>query len=110
MHVTLARNDGKLSDDQIKSRLLAAGQQLLPAVVEKEIKLQKLGGSAFTYFYFEVTDSRADPVQGTRSIVRGLGRGTRYVCEFVMSTKQKNAGVKSQILNSLRTIDIQPKK
>jgi len=110
MHVTLAKNDGKLSDDQIKGRLLTAGQRLLPAVVEKEIKLQKLGGSTFTYFYFELTDSRTDPSQGNRSIVQGLGRGTRYVCEFVMLTSRKNAEVKAQVLNSLRSIDIRAKK
>jgi hypothetical protein len=110
MHVVLAKNDGKLSDDQIKGRLLTAGQRLLPAVVEKEIKLQKLGGSTFTYFYFELTDSRTDPSQGGRSIVQGLGRSTRYVCEFVMSTGRKNADVKAQILNSLRSIDIRAKK
>ena len=56
MHVVLAKNDGKLSDDQIKDRLLTAGQRLLPDVVEKEIKVQKLGGSSFTYFYFDLTD------------------------------------------------------
>jgi len=110
MHVVLAKNDGKLSDDQIKGRLLTAGQRLLPAVVEKEIKLQKLGGSAFTYFYFELTDSRADPSQGSRSIVQGLGRSAGYVCEFVMSTSRKNAETKAQILNSLRSIEIRTKK
>ena len=110
MHVTLARNDGKLSDDQIKGRLLAAGQRLLPAVVEKEIKLQKLGGNTFTYFYFELTDNRTDPSQGNRSIVQGLGRSTRYVCEFVMSTRRKSADVNAQVLNSLRSIDIRAKK
>ena len=110
MHVVLAKNDGKLSDDQIKDRLLTAGQRLLPDVVEKEIKVQKLGGSSFTYFYFDLTDSRTDPVQGGRSIVQGLGRSTGYVCEFVMSTSRKNADVKAQILNALRSIDIRTKK
>jgi hypothetical protein len=110
MHVTLAKNDGKLSDDQIKGRLLAVGQKLLPAVVEKEVKLQKLGGNTFTYFYFELTDSRTDPTGGNRSIVQGLGRGTQYVCEFVMLTSRKNADIKAQVLNSLRTIDIRARK
>jgi hypothetical protein len=110
MHVMLVRSNGKLSDDQIKGRLLAAGQRLLPAVVEKEIKVQKLGGSTFTYFYFELTDGRADPVQGSRTIVQGLGRSDGYVSEFVMSTTRKNADVKAQILSSLRSIEIQTKK
>jgi hypothetical protein len=110
MHVTLAKNDGKLSDDQIKGRLLAEGQKLLPAVVEKEVKLQKLGGNTFTYFYFELTDSRTDPTRGNRSIVQGLGRSTQYVCEFVMLTSRKNADIKAQVLNSLRSIDIRTKK
>ena len=110
MHVVLVKSNGTLSDDQIKSRLVIAGQRLLSAVVEKEIKVQKLGGNTFTYFYFELTDSRVDPVQGGRSIVQGLGRSAGYVCEFVMSTNRKNADVKAQILSSLRSIDIRPKK
>jgi hypothetical protein len=110
MHVALVKSNGKLSDDQIKGRLLTAGQPLLSAVTEKEIKVQKLGGNTFTYFYFELTDSRADPGQGGRSIVQGLGRSAGYVCEFVMSTNRKNTDVKAQILSSLRSIDIRAKK
>lgn len=110
MHVMLIKSNGKLSDDQIKGRLLTAGQRLQSAVVEKEINIQKLGGNTFTYFYFELTDKRADPAQGSRSIVQGLGKGDGYVCELIMSTTRKNADVKAQILSSLRSIDIQPKK
>jgi hypothetical protein len=110
MHVVLVKSNGKLSDDQIKGRLLTAGQRLLPAVVEKEIKVQELGGSTFTYFYFELTDIRVDPEQGRRSIVQGLGRSAGYVCEFVMSTTRKSADVKAQILSSLRSMEIRPKK
>jgi len=110
MHVVLVKSNGNLSDDQIKNRLVIDGQRLLSAVVEKEIKVQKFGGSTFTYFYFELTDSRANPVQGGRSIVQGLGRSAGYMCEFVMSTSRKNSDVKAQILSSLRSIDIRPKK
>jgi hypothetical protein len=110
MHVVVAKNDGKLSDEQIKGRLLTAGQRLLSAVVEKEIKVQRLSGNTFTYFYFELTDNRAGPTPGSRSIVQGLGRSAGYVCEFVMSTTRKNADAKAQILSSLRSIDIRAKK
>lgn len=44
MHVTLARNDGKLSDDQIKGRLLTAGQRLLPVVVRRKSNSKSLAG------------------------------------------------------------------
>ncbi len=110
MHVMLVKSNAQPSDDQIKSRLLADGQRLLPDVLEKEIKVQKLGGNTFTYFYFELTDSRVDPVQGSRLIVQGLGRSAGYLCEFVMSTTRKSADVKAQILSSLRSIDIRAKR
>jgi hypothetical protein len=107
MRMVLGRSVTKLSDDQMKSQLLAAGQRLMSAVVEKEIKVRELKGSAFTYFYFELTDSRADPRQ---YILQGLGSSPGYTCEFVMLTKQKNGDAKDQILNSLRSLDIRAKK
>ncbi len=110
MRMVLARSAVKLSDDQMKSQLLTAGQRLMSAVVEKEIKVQELKGSAFTYFYFELTDSRPDPLKGSRYILQGLGRSPGYTCEFVMLTNRKEGDVKDQILNSLRSLDIRAKK
>ncbi len=107
LHMALARNPTKLSDEQMKSQLLAAGQQLMSAAVEKEIKVQELKGSTFTYFYFELTDSRANP---PRYVFRGLGRSSGYTCEFVMLTNQKNGEAKDQILDALRSLDIRTKK
>jgi hypothetical protein len=107
LHMVLGRTVAKLSDDQIKGQLLEAGKKLLSAVVEKEIKVRELKGSAFTYFYFELTDSRADPRQ---YIVQGLGSSPGYACEFVMLAKQKSGDPKDQILNSLRSLDIRAKK
>jgi hypothetical protein len=109
MRMVLAKSVVKLSDDQMKGQLLTVGQRLMSAVVEKEIKLQELKGSAFTYFYFELTDSRPDPLQGSRYILQGLGRSASYTCEFVMLTNRKNGDAKDQILNSLRSLDIRPK-
>jgi hypothetical protein len=106
MHMVLAKNTTTLSDDQMKSRLLTAGQQLMSSVVEKEIKVQELKGSAFTYFYFELTDNHADP---SRYVLRGLGRSPGYSCEFVMLTNRKNGDAKEQILNSLRSLEIRTK-
>jgi hypothetical protein len=107
MHMVLGTTNGKLSDDQIKGQLLEAGKKLLSAVVEKEIKVRELKGSAFTYFYFELTDSRADPRQ---YIVQGLGNSPGYMCEFVMLAKQKSGDPKDQIMNSLRSLDIRARK
>jgi hypothetical protein len=110
MRMVLAKSVLKLSDDQMKGQLLTAGQRLMSAVVEKEIKVQELKGSAFTYFYFELTDSRPDPLQGGRYILQGLGRSPGYTCEFVMLMHRKNGDAKDQILNSLRSLDIRTKK
>jgi len=107
MHMALARNLTKLSDEQMKSQLLTAGQQLISAVVEKEVKVQELKGNTFTYFYFELTDNRPDP---PRYVLRGLGRSSGYTCEFVMLTNQKNGEAKDQILNALRSLGIRAKK
>jgi len=110
MRMVLAKSLTKLSDDQMKNQLLAAGQRLMSAVVEKEIKVQEMKGSAFTYFYFELTDSRPDPLQGSRYVLQGLGRSPGYTCEFVMLMNQKNGDAKEQILNSLRSLNIRAKK
>jgi hypothetical protein len=110
MRMVLARSVVKLSDDQMKGQLLAAGQRLMSAVVEKEIKVQELKGSAFTYFYFELTDSRPEPLKGSRYVLQGLGRSPGYTCEFIMLTSRKNGDAKDQILNSLRSLDIRAKK
>jgi hypothetical protein len=110
MRMVLGKSAGKLSDDQIKSQLLEVGKKLMSAVVEKEIRVQELRGSAFTYFYFELTDSRQDPLKGSRYILQGLGGSPGYVCEFVMLTNRKNSDAKDQILNSLRSLDIRAKK
>ena len=110
MRMVLGRSVVKLSDDQMKGQLLTAGQRLMSAVVEKEIKVQELKGSAFTYFYFELTDSRPDPLQGSRYILQGLGRSPGYACEFIILTNRKNGEAKDQILNSLRSLDIRPQK
>jgi hypothetical protein len=109
MRMVLAKSVLKLSDDQMKGQLLTAGQRLMSAVVEKEIKVQELKGSAFTYFYFELTDNRPDPLQGGRYILQGLGRSPGYTCEFVMLMHRKNGDAKDQILNSLRSLDIRTK-
>ncbi|HXI84114.1 MAG TPA: hypothetical protein VNL17_08495 [Verrucomicrobiae bacterium] len=110
MRMVMAKSVVKLSDDQMKSQLLTAGQRLMSAVVEKEIKVQALKGSSFTYFYFELTDSRPDPLQGSRYVLQGLGRSPEYMCEFVMLTNRKNGEAKDQILNALRSLDIRTKK
>ena len=110
MHMVLGRNAAKLSDDQLKSQLLEAGKQLLSAVVEKEIRIQELKGSAFTYFDFELTDNRPDPLQGSRYVLKGKGQGSGYICEFVMLTNRKGGDAKDQILNSLRSLGIRAKK
>ena len=99
-----------MTDDQIKGQLVDAGKKLLSATVEKEIKVRELKGSSFTSFYFELTDSRPDPLQGSRYILQGLGRSPTYVCEFVMLTSRKDSDAKEQILSSLRSINIQTKK
>jgi hypothetical protein len=109
MRMVLAKSAVKLSDDQMKSQLLAAGQRLMSAVVEKEIRVQELKGNAFTCFYFELTDSRPDPLQGSRYVLQGLGRSPGYMCEFVMLTNRKNGDAKEQILNSLRSLEIRTK-
>src|ERR1039457_1394885 len=75
MRMVLAKSVVKLSDDQMRGQVLSAGQRLMSAVVEKEIKVQELKGSAVTYFYFELTDSRADPPQ---HILKGSGRSAGY--------------------------------
>src|ERR1035438_1409195 len=77
MRMVLGRSVVKLSDDQMKGQLLTAGQRLMSAVVEKEIKVQELNGSAFTYFYFELTGP-------TRALMREVKRvvamdGNNYV-------------------------------
>ena len=106
LRMVLAKSNVKLSDDQMKAQLLAVGQRLLSAVVEKEIKVQELKGAAFTYFYFELTDSHANP---PRYVLQGLGKSSGYTCEFVMLTNRKSGEAKDQILNSLRTLDIRAK-
>ena len=110
VRMVLAKTTVKLSDEQIKSQLLDAGKKLMSAVVEKEITVRKLGGNAFTYFYFELTDSRPDPLQGSRYVLQGLGRSPGYVCEFVMLMNRKSSDAEDQILSSLRSIDIRTKK
>ncbi len=110
VRMVLAKTAVKLSDEQIKSQLLDAGKKLMSAVVEKEITVRKLGGNAFTYFYFELTDSRPGPLQGSRYVLQGLGRGSGYVCEFVMLMNRKSSDEEDQIMSSLRSIDIRAKK
>src|SRR5579862_2889393 len=91
LRMRLARTDTKLTDDQIRSQLTEAGKKLMAEVVEKEIKIRKVGGNAFTYFYFELTDSRPDPLKGSRHVMQGLGRSDSYVCEFVMLMHRKGS-------------------
>ena len=110
LRMVLARSPGTMTDAQIKNQLVDAGKRLLSATVEKEIKVQDLKGSIFTCFYFELTDSRPDPLQGSRYVLQGLGRSPTYVCEFVMLTNRKDSDVKEQILSSVRSINIQTKK
>ncbi len=107
LRMVLGRGAVKVTDDQLKAKLLEVGKKLLPAVVEKEIRTQELRGGAFTCFYFELTDSRANP---PRYVLQGLGRISEYTCEFVTLTSRKNGDPKDQILNSLRTLDIRAKK
>ncbi len=103
LRMVMGRSAVKVTDDQLKAQLLEAGKKLLSAVVEKEIRIRELSGDGCTYFYFELTDSRANP---PRYILQGLGRVSEYTCEFVTLTKQKNGDVNDQILHSLRTLDI----
>jgi hypothetical protein len=107
LRMLLGRSAVKVTDDQLKAQLLEAGKKLLPAVVEKEIRTQELRGGSFTCFYFELTDSRANP---PRYVLQGLGRISEYTCEFVALTSRKNGDPKDEILNSLRTLDIHVKK
>jgi hypothetical protein len=107
LRMVLGRSAAKVTDDQLRAQLLEAGKKLLSAVVEKEIRIQELRGDALTCFYFELTDSHANP---QRYVLQGVGRISGYVCEFVMLTKQKNGDAKDQVLNSLRSLDIRTKK
>jgi len=107
LRMVLGRSAVKVTDDQLKAQLLEAGKKLLPAVVEKEIRVRELRGDGCTCFYFELTDSHANP---PRYILQGLGRISGYTCEFVMLTKQKSGDVKDEIMSSLRTLDIRAKK
>jgi len=76
MRMVLAKSITKLSDDQMKNQLFEAGKKLMSAIVEKEIRIQELKGSAFTYFYFELTDSR--PITtGQPVCTSGIGEGSR---------------------------------
>lgn len=107
LRMVLGRSATKVTDDQLKTQLLEAGKKLLSAVVEKEVHVRELRGDDCTCFYFELTDSHANP---PRYILQGLGRISGYTCEFVMLTKQKNGDVKDEIMSSLRTLDIRAKK
>ncbi|MFN7812772.1 MAG: hypothetical protein ACK5SI_08955 [Planctomycetia bacterium] len=95
--------------EELKQTLQRSAQRLLADAVEDTIDVRELPQSIFVVMYFEVTDKREDAADG-RYMLQGLGVSGKYLCQFMMLTKEKDPPARKAVLKALASMRVSEEK